>query len=258
MDKNSLIRKCLAVGIILLFVSITCFPTICAHDDTILSKAFSIPQKEDTLSITVLEYKSDGTMETSVVEMAPEQVVTLSEELTDVNDMDTRLSIYKKYNLIPQNVTADTLRVGMEERAQKMHPEIENLQKSITNNDDGHFCINFNCEIEATMAYGLRFLGGLSLITCIFNEYSYYGYEHWLRSIDVFQFLIGLAGSLSAVNGLLPDCYSTGFLYAILLVGFVGYFVKVNPVPSIFITRMCFSIGYSVAAMCYGGFPYPE
>ena len=243
------------VGIILLFVSITCFPTICAHDDMILSKVISIPQKEDTVSITVLEYRPDGTIGKSIVKMSQEQVVKLREELTSVKDMDTQLCIYKKYNLIPENVTADVLRLGMEERAQRMYPEVERLQKLMTNSNTRHFLFNFNCGVEGEMDLGLRFLGGLSLITCILNSFNPY-YGLWLPSIDLFQILFGFGGRLHTYNGILPEFWSTGFWYAIFLLGFVGFSFKLTPIPTIFITGNYYFSGYSIAALCLAGAPY--
>lgn len=255
MDKNPLLRKSLAVCIILLFVTITFSPIINAQNNTILSKSFSIPEKENTVSITVLEYKPDGTIGKSVVKMSPEQAVKLREELTGVKDLDTRLSIYKKYNLIPQDVTAETLRLGMEERAQKMYPEIKRLQKLIANSDGRHFLLNFNCGVEGEMDLGLRFLGGLSLITCILNSFNPY-YGLWLPSIDLFQILFGFGGRLHTYNGILPEFWSTGFWYAILLLGFVGFSFKLTPIPTIFITGNYYFSGYSVAALCLAGSPY--
>ena len=246
-------RKCLAIGIILLFVGITCLPTINAHDDAIISKAFSIPKKEDTVSITVLDYKPDGTIGKSVVKMSPEQVVKLREELTDVKDLDTRLSIYKKHNLIPQNVTADTLRLGMEERAQRIYPESEKLQKFITNSNS-HFYVDLNCRVEGEIFYGLRFLGGLSLITCILNGANLNG--PWIPSIDLFQILFGFGGFFHTYNGSLSDSWISGLFYAVFLLGFVGYFIKVTPFPNIFLTYYCTYFGYTVAGLCFVGAPY--
>ena len=253
MQKYSLLRKCLAIGIILLFVGITCLPTINAHNDSIISKAFSIPKKEDTVSITVLDYKPDGTIGKSVVKMSPEQVVKLREELTDVKDLDTRLSIYKKHNLIPQNVTADTLRLGMEERAQRIYPESEKLQKLITNSNS-HFYVDLNCRVEGEIFYGLRFLGGLSLITCILNGGNLNG--PWIPSIDLFQILFGFGGFFHTYNGSLSDSWISGLFYAVFLLGFVGYFIKVTPFPNIFLTYYCTYFGYTVAGLCFVGAPY--
>jgi len=257
MNKNPLLRKSLVVCIILLFVTMIFSPIINAQNNMILSKSFSIPVKEDTVLITILEYKSDGTIGKSVVKMSPDQEVKLREELTGVKDLDTKLSIYKKYNLIPQNVTADTIRLGMEERAQRIYPEIERLQKLIANSDDQHFLFNFNCGVDGEIFYGLRFLGGLSLITCILNSFFDNPYSaQMLKSIDLFQILFCLSANLHTFNGTLPEWWSAGTWYAIFLLGFVGYCVKITPIPNIFITDYYLFYGYSVATLCLVGWPY--
>jgi hypothetical protein len=254
LNKNPLLRKSLAVCIILLFVAITFSPIINAQNNAIISKSFSIPPKEDTVSITVLEYKPDGTIGKSVVKIPPEQVVKLREELMNIKDLDTKLSIYKKYNLIPQNVTADTIRLGMEERAQLMYPEIERLQKLIANSDGNHFLYNFNCGVDGEIFYGLRFLGGLSLFTCILNRFLIY--KQMLPSIDLFQILFCLGANLHTYNGTLPEWWSAGMGYAIFLLGFVGYCFKIIPIPNIFITDAYVFYGYSVATLCFVDAPY--
>jgi len=254
MNKNPLLRKSLAVCIILLFVAITFSPIINAQNNTIVSKSFSIPEKENTVSITVLEYKADGTIGKSVVKLPKIQADRLRSELNNVKDLDTRLSLYKKYNLIPQDVTAETLRVGLE-RAQMMYPEIKRLQKLIANSDGRHFLFNFNCGVDGDIGYGLRFLGGLSLITCILNGINPYN-ESLLPSIDLFQILFGIGGALHTYNGTLPETWSAGFWYAIFLLGFVGYCLKMTPIPNIFITGTYYFFGYSVAALCLVSAPY--
>ncbi len=51
--------------------------------------------------------------------MSPEQADSFHEEMRNAQDLDIRLSIYKKYNLISQDVTVDSLNAGIEERARK-------------------------------------------------------------------------------------------------------------------------------------------
>ncbi|MBE3122699.1 MAG: hypothetical protein IMZ58_10910, partial [Thermoplasmata archaeon] len=80
MNKHSLLRKSLAVCIILLFVAMTFSPIINAQNNTIVSKSFSIPEKENTVSITVLEYKPDGTIGKSVVKLSKIQAEKLRGE----------------------------------------------------------------------------------------------------------------------------------------------------------------------------------
>jgi hypothetical protein len=103
----------LAIGIILLFLTICISPIINADGN-------SIPQTRSSVPITILEYKADRTIERTVFRLSREQVDSFHEEMRNAQDLDTRLSIYKKYNLISQDVTVDSLRVGMEKKAKTM------------------------------------------------------------------------------------------------------------------------------------------
>jgi|GEM_PF-3367849 len=102
-----------AFGIVLLFLMIGASPIINADGN-------AIPQSIDDVSITILECKADGTVERTVFRMSSEQAESFHEEMGNALDLEMRLSIYKKYNLISQDITVDSLREGMEERAQEM------------------------------------------------------------------------------------------------------------------------------------------
>jgi predicted phosphoribosyltransferase len=104
-EDYQLIRKWLAIGIILLFLGVTIAPAMNANDDVIITKSFSTPKKDDMVSITVLEYRPDGTIGKSVIQLSKIQAEKLRTELNNVRELGKRLSIYKKYNLIPQNTT---------------------------------------------------------------------------------------------------------------------------------------------------------
>ena len=125
--KDALIGKSIAIGIISLFLTIGLSTIITAQDNT-----KSIPR--DAVPITVLEYKPDGTIERTAVWMSPEQADRFDEEMRNAKDLDTRLSIYKKYNLISQDVTVDLLRAGMEERARGMGLTQEDLMSQFRSN----------------------------------------------------------------------------------------------------------------------------
>ena len=112
MIQNTIVRKGLIVGIILLFLTIGFSPIINVDGNT-------IPKAIDDVPITILEYKADGTVEKTVVRMTREQADSFHEEMTNAQDLERRLSIYKKYNLISQNITADTLQAGMQDKAQR-------------------------------------------------------------------------------------------------------------------------------------------
>jgi len=257
MEKNPLIAKALVIGIILLFVGIAYAPVICAQDDTIISKTFSIPKKEDTVSITVREYKADGTIGKSVVKMTQEQERGFRAELKSVKDMDTRLSIYKKYHLIPQDVTDEKLRLGMEEKARRFGPEIEMLQNYMTNLKSNnflseHFCMNFFCRVDTFVVGSLRFLCGSSFITSVLNNYI----SPILPSIDLFQIIVGFGGGLGTTNGILPDSFIFGFAIAFFIFGFVGYYISQSWAPTFFISEIDLSLGYAVASLGFTAFPW--
>jgi len=253
-------RKWLAVGIILLFVGLAAAPVISANDDVVASKIFSIPAKEKMVSITVLEYKPDGTIEKSVVKMSYRQAIDYKSELKDINDLDSRLSLYKKYKLIPQNVTDETLRQGMEEKALRFQPEIEKIQSKISHwkNNNSLFqriYKNFRCNVGGWIGGGFRILGGSSFITGYINGLSGFLQITWylLRSIDLFQFHVGLLGYLRAEEGDLPDIDFVGLFCSYFLLGFVGYFILDPPLPTIFFTFDGGFVGHAVACFCFVG-----
>jgi hypothetical protein len=253
--------KWLAVGIILLFIGIAVAPVMNANDDVISFKTFSIPKREETVSITVLEYKPDGTIEKSVVKMSREQVKNYKSELKGIKDLDSRLSLYKKYKLIPENVTDETLRKGMEEKALRIQPEIEKIQSKLSHwkSDDSVFKKNFHCKVGGLFGDGLRVLGGSSSITCFINGLIYEFFrDKWdfIPSIDLFQFQIDLVGLLNASEGDLPDFSVWGFFCSYFLLGFVGFFILDPPFPIIFLTIPMYTefIGYAVACYCFFGF----
>jgi hypothetical protein len=113
MIQNNTVKKGLIAGIVFLFLTIGFSPIINADGNT-------IPQAIGDVPITILEYKADGTVKRTVFRMSREQADSFHEEMVNAQDLDTRLSIYKKYNLISQDVTVDKLQAGMQEKAQRM------------------------------------------------------------------------------------------------------------------------------------------
>jgi hypothetical protein len=253
-EEYQLKRKCLAVGIILLFVGIIFSPMSSANDKAILPKTLSFPTKTDMVSITVLEYKPDGTVEITFVNMTQEQAKRLRTEIRNTKETDARLSIYKKYHLIPQDVTDEKLKSGLEEKIQRFGPEIKKLQNFMTyiksnNFLSDHFCIRLFCKVETWALLSLRFLFGLSFITSVINYYLY-DLSKVLPSIDLFQMNIGFAGDLHTTHIILPDAEIGGLGAILFILGFVGYsiaFPIFSPFPSFFITDTSFSIGYAIA-----------
>ncbi len=109
--KEIWVKKGFTTGIILLFLMIGFSPIINAQDNT---------KSIGNVPITIFEYNADDTVERTVYRMSHEQAVSFHEEMRNAKGLDARLSIYKKYNLISEDVTFDSLHEGMEIRAQKM------------------------------------------------------------------------------------------------------------------------------------------
>jgi len=232
-------RKCLAVGIILLFVAIAFSPVINARNNTIVSKPVSTSEKENTVSITLLEYKPDGTMGKSVVKLSKIQAENLRVELNNVKNLDTRLSIYKKYNLIPQNVTSETLRAGLEENAQRLELTRQKIEQiasidrcsllSHGNQISQKFIfINMFCNVDGDFALAILLPIGLSFFTFyILRQYEF-------KIFDLRDTIISLFSGIVTTNGLLPDFWSQhGFSFT-KIIGFVGYLLFLDyPFPDL-------------------------
>lgn len=237
MTQNTIIKKGLIVGIILLFLTIGFSPIINAQDNTILPKLSPIPQTIGNVPITVFEYRPDGTIEKTVVRMTREQADNFNKEMTGAKDLDTRLSIYKNYNLIPQNVTADTLQAGMQEKAQKIGLTQAKLEHMIRNNHslfNKQVYQNLFCIMSCTVQGGWEFLlipFGTSLITYYFFP-GPFGHAN-IPCFDVLDYIIGSVdnfkstGTLGSIQG--------NFQGIMKIVGFVGFMYQGYAHNSMFI-----------------------
>ena len=254
-------RKCLVVGIILLFIGVAIAPSISARTNLMPTQAPTILEKK--VSITVLEFRADGTIRKSVVILPRNQAKNLQIELMKINDFDSPLSIYKKYHLISQNVTDETLRIGMEMKAQRLGLRVERVQNVIAqvNRDNlgsNHTCENYHCQVDGSCIIGFRLLGGLSFFTSIPNGVlnHYHLWNLFLPSIDLMQVNFGYLGILHVYNGTYPDKTITGIIHFSLLIGFVGYYVSAS--PTLFFTSAGLYHGYAVACFGFIGAPTTE
>jgi hypothetical protein len=191
-------------------------PAINARNDMI----FLNPISENNVSITVIEYRSDGTIGKSIVKMSQENVDKCQADLAGIKDLDARLSVYKKYNLIPQDVTVKKLQEGMNEKTQK----IDSAQHKLNNNLFGNeFYSNYNCNIsgwsDSCVGDSIIIHFGTSLITYILNSEIR---EGGLKSYDVLDFIIGHYIDFRTNGGSSPVFF--GRVNGIIkIVGFVGY-----------------------------------
>jgi len=237
-------KKIIAVGIIFLFIGVAAAPMISAYDDTILSKPFSIPKSEDKVSITVLEYKPDGTIGKSVVKLSKVQAEKLQAELKHTKDFDIQLSIYKKYNLIPQDVTAEKLRLGMEENAQRLgltQQRLEQIASIDTNSflnhtnwilQDLRIYINMFCKVEGSFS-ALSIL--LPIGFSFFTVYILRKHGDKFIIFDIRDRIISLSSAIWTTNGLFPDFDAMLDFSFSKIIGFIGYFYFIDAYyPSVY------------------------
>ena len=205
MKKYPPMGKCLSVGIILLFLTIEFSPIINAHDNPVYETIDRVP-------ITILECKADGTVQRTVFRMSPEQAESFHEEVANAQDLETKLSIYKKYNLISQDITVDTLRAGMEERAQEMGLTQEGLMSQFRSSQSllsPFVRKNIFCAISGYQFGGVPFM-------LLFFRLSNLGDR--TTNFDIVDFIIG--GLSVSVEGLWGIFYMDSVF--VKLLGFVG------------------------------------
>lgn len=206
MTQNNVTHKGLIIGIAFLFLTISFSPIINADGN-------SIPQAIDDVPITILECKADGTAKRTVFRMSSEQADSFHEEMKNAKDLETKLTIYKKYNLISQDVTVDSLREGMEERAQEMGLTQEDLMSQFRSSQSllpPFVRRNIFCAIS-----GYTFGGGVPL-SILFFRLSNLGDR--TTHFDIVDFIIG--GLSVSAKGLLGIFYMDSVF--VKLLGFVG------------------------------------
>ena len=247
--------KWLAVGIILLFVGIAYEPTIDANN-TIVSKQFLRPTSEDIVPITVWEYQADGTIGKSIVKLSGNEAKKLRIELDGTNDISIRVSIYKKYGLIPQNVTLETLRAGLIKNAQRLGLTQQRLEQIASNDRNLFFrqknqmslkCININmfCDVEGDFLMSVLLPMGLSLFT-------YYILRHYeFKILDIRDSILSLFSGIVTTNGLLPDFWSQHAWSFTKIIGFIGYYAYIPGDPPSYLSGM-YCIGSALYIRTFG------
>ena len=242
-------KKLLAVGVIVLFLGVAIAPSINANDDRRLPKSV-INFGMNKFKVKVTEFKPDGSREATVVEITREQLNALRDEFKDAKDLDERLSVLKDYSLVPQHVTIEQFKVGMEEKAQRMVFTKDKIEKNARwLAENRYFKTNFNCYVSGTYFIGLKVLLGLSPLTGLINRWIwiYDLLPYTLPSCDLLQLHVSQGIDMETKNGTLPSFRVAGCLGRITIVGFVGYYMSIVPyLPSFLITFWDSFVGSAV------------
>jgi len=170
-------------------------------------------------------------------------IAIFRKELKDVKDEEERLSIYKKYDLISQDVTSEKLRADMEERARRIdfsknkNKDISGIAETNLPNFLKNFVSvkNYMCLVSGWVAIGMRLYFGLSWFTSLINGVMFYYLklsQLLIPSIDAMNTGIVVGGDFRTKNGTLPNNGEDfdGFMFY-LMIGFVGFVISMFPIP---------------------------
>jgi len=236
MQTTSILRKCLAVGIILPFIGTAVIPSINASINNQSIQERLPPATTKTIEVIRYEYKSDGSIEKKVLEVPQNEVRAFQDELRFAQTTEEKLDLYKKYNLVPQNVSMDTLRKNFNEYVQRVNStktSIENYAQNI--NTIQHLkrssyiqiVINTDCTVDGGDVFTLRFTFGLSPIIGRINLFLLILFnarfpDMQLPSADLLMVHISGIGDI-LTEGTLGIRYCGGMPFFLLMTGFVGF-----------------------------------
>ena len=243
--ESNLIKKGLAVAVILLFIGVAFTPSISAN----VSRA-SIDS--GMAKITVSQYNEDGTVEKTIVKLSKEKALELAKQPKHTDDPEERFLLYKEYGLIPEDVTRVQLRQKMLSVAEQLGitgEKIESICKRYVNERDGPdrwFAVNFLNAIEGKFIFNYNLPIGLSMFTGTPNYKLDALGKNLLPSADLFYAAFTPLGIYEFLDGELPDFHFLS-LGAFLLVGFVGYVVSF---PLFGLAG--YMVGYAVASFAIG------
>jgi hypothetical protein len=202
MNKYPLIGGSICAVVLIILSSQT---NVVGYQINTHSSSFS----EKSIPIAVIESKADGTSKKSTVTLSQDQYQKLKEDLNAIKDPIGRFTVYQKYGLIPKDMTAEKIRLRMEKRAQQSSINKEKqiiLQRSSKPLDNPSMC-NVDIKGDTVLPFGLRmFLASIGLVVHSINLLLLYIHPLYIN-----------------VNG---HDYSHEYIFAVEMVGFVGYTVR--------------------------------
>ena len=252
-------RKCLAVGIILLFVGIACSPVTNAGNIQEISTINRYPEK-GLVRVHCYEYKSDGVIEETLILLPKSEHLKMTQALLLTTSMDEKLEVYKTYGIIPSNETIQKMREKYDQYLIMKNINVSAIQEYRSHLKTAfppRFILNLNCKIEAGGSFGININLGTNAITQFWNAIALYNYvingiaPFYLPGIDLGAFSLGILGFVDVSEGTFPDKYERLAFFSMILLGFVGYYIEVIPLP-IFNIGSAGYFGYTVFVLAIG------
>lgn len=263
--------KGLVFAVIILFIGVAFSPSFYAESLEPLNPEIT-PVNNKNVGFEVIEFKPDGTIEKTIVKLKLEEAKEFGKKLKDIKTAEGKLSIFKEYGFIPEEVTLETLKLGMEEQAKRIDLTGEKLKQFVEYRasffKSNYVKINIKCYVQGENFFPLRLIIGLSSITRAINAFllPFFSPHIFIPSVDLLNTQFGLFNGISAKDGLLNDIFYKYFFGSYAMLGFVGYYVNVFPFPLIIIplipilTFLDWWFGYSAFVILSGGevHLYPE
>ena len=260
--NNVFFKKTIIIGLTLLLIGVSVAPSLNANINKNLTEQINIRGRDQTVKYKVTEFKSDGSIEKTVVEMTQLEAKGLENRLKNIKSYDEKLSLYKKYGLIPEDVTLEKLKAGMKEKAKRYGLTEDKLNQIIKNGIlQRNYTMETNqmCYVSINQKSYLRLLFGLSFITRIINAYIWSNLDlgFYLPSIDLLNAHLGFYNDINVKNGSSDDIfYDSSYFGIIAMLCFVGYYIHGSDsllfwfLP--FLTHTDSWFGYAALVIVYG------
>ena len=259
MKKYPLVGKGLAVGIILLFIGIACSPVINANKVDELFKVKQNPE-DKLVQVNCYEFKSDGSIEKTTILLPKSEHLKMTQALSLTTSIEERLEVYKKYGVLPSNVSIQKIKENYDQylNAKKINvPAIQEYAENYKNIRPLGIWMNTHCKISASIGLGININFGMSAITQWWNviaaliyQWRYMYIWLFLPGIDLSAFSFCVGAFIETWDGIFPDSSWDLDFCTMILLGFVGYYVEVIPLPIVLIFGEY--LGYTVSVLVTG------
>jgi len=259
--KKNFFNQTFIIGIIILFLGVSISPSLNASINEKITNNITYGRIGQVVKFKVTEFKSDGTIDKTIVEMSLNDAKELETKLNNMKTYEDKLSLYKRYGLIPEDVTLEQLKAGMIEKAERngLTEDILNqIIERIFSKRNYSLELNQMCYISTTQKSYLRLLFGLSLITRAINAYiwSNLDLDFYVPSIDLLNTHLGFYNDINAKDGRSDDIYYESFFGVVAMLCFVGYYVHESDSMLFwffpFLTHTDSWFGYSALTIVYG------
>ena len=260
--KNVFLNKTLIIGIVILFLSVSVSPGLNARINEKLTEEIYTRGKGQVVTFKVTEFKSDGTTEKTVVEITHEEAKELKNKLKNIKTSGEQLSLYKKYGLIPEDVTLEQLKTGMKEKAERnglTEDKLNQLIEKVFSKRNYSLKLNQMCYVSVTQQSYLRLIFGLSFITRAINAFIWSNLDlnFYVPSIDLLNSHLGFFDDINVKNGLSDNIYySTTFFGIVAMLCFVGFYIHESDSLLFwffpFLTHTESWFGYAAFVIVYG------